>query len=79
MCWIPNKETHKIWYICENANEPSPLEGKVAYGLSLNEDTDWNESGPQEYIEWNGFGSQEDNGWMDYLVCTTRSDGILCQ
>ena len=79
MCWIPNKETHKIWYICENANDPSPLEGKVAYGPASNEDIDWNKYGPQEDTRWKGSCSQEDTGWMDYLGSTIGSKVILCQ
>ena len=69
----------KIWYICENENEPSTLEGKVAYGPASNEDIDWNKYGPQEYKGWNGYCSQDDIGWIEYIGSTIGSKDILCQ
>ena len=59
----------------------SPLHWKEKshYRPSLNEDTDWNESGPQEDTRWNKSISQKDTGWMDYLGSTTGSEDILCQ
>ena len=58
----------------KTTNDPSLLEGKVAYRPSLNEDTNWNESCPQEDIRWNKSISQKDTGWMDYLGSTIGSE-----
>lgn len=72
------------------ANESDLLEGRVPDGPALNEDTDWNVSGPQEISGWNVAGPQEDSGWnvsgpqedcgwLEYLGSPTGSDDMLYQ